>query len=352
MSSCRNRSAKRELAPKERSRVRGKGNGARARATHLSEVHDVDFGERVSRTAHLVGYAAHDGVHDAVADVRQVGPSGCRANGEVRHPHDSQRGRTGAKPEEEDSHEPDVRRKNGCSNSSGMEARCFGSNRKQLLRVVSKSGPTWNLCSLKSSPRFPIGTAYSGKLIRVDGLEMAAILMAMSRRWENGAPPYTIWYRMQPSDQTSAARPSYIDPRGARSQSPALCLPWSAVEIHLHQALPSETETGVVEGFRRHVVGGPDLLVAANVGRIASDRFRDTKVDQLQPTFHQHKVGRLEVAVHDRFVVDDLDGRQHLHREPTFRVNKCSRISRPRFSTKRTCSQMYRIKLRLIGLPA
>ena len=48
-----------------------------ARATHLSEVHDVEFGERASRTAHLVGYAAHDGVHDAVADVRQIGASSC-----------------------------------------------------------------------------------------------------------------------------------------------------------------------------------------------------------------------------------------------------------------------------------
>jgi hypothetical protein len=182
----------------------GGGKGNAARATHLSEVHDIDFGERASRTAHLVGDAAHDGVHDAVTDVRQVGASGCRAG----------RSRSVFAPLplrvfEEDSHEPEVRRKNGCSNSSGMEARCFGSKRKQLLRVVSKSGPTWNLCSLRSSPRFPIGTAYSGKLIRVDGLEMAAILMAMSRRWENGAPPYTIWYRMQPRDQTSAARPSY-----------------------------------------------------------------------------------------------------------------------------------------------
>ena len=74
--------------------------------------------------------------------------------------------------------------------------------------------PTWMLMrvrGLRSRQRLMTSTAagleQGGKLMRYESLHIAFIL-GMKARSEKGVRPNTIWYRMQPRDQTSESRPT------------------------------------------------------------------------------------------------------------------------------------------------
>jgi hypothetical protein len=53
-------------------------------------------------------------------------------------------------------------------------------------------------------------------------------------------------------------------------------------------------------------------MIPLNVGRVIRNSIRNSKVNKLQRSLHQHKVGWLEVRVDDLLVVDDLDRFEHL----------------------------------------
>lgn len=53
-------------------------------------------------------------------------------------------------------------------------------------------------------------------------------------------------------------------------------------------------------------------MLSLDIGRVVRDGLRNTKVDELEGTFDQDKVGRLEVGMNDFLVVDGLDGFEHL----------------------------------------
>jgi hypothetical protein len=120
-------------------------------------------------------------------------------------------------------------------------------------------------------------------------------------------------------------------------------------KTHLHQPLPPLPKSRIVQRLRRHVVRRADLLISADVSRVTGDGFRNTKVDEFEATLNEDEVGGFEVGVDDGFVVDDLNGGEHLSVEEKFSMEDGKK--RREMGRRRTCSQMYRMKLRLIGLP-
>lgn len=93
-------------------------------------------------------------------------------------------------------------------------------------------------------------------------------------------------------------------------------------EANLHKPTSVLAEARVHQRFGRHVVGGADLLVAPDVGRVVRDRLRDAKVDELDLALDEDEVGRLEIRVDNVLVVDDLDGLEHLREEDGMSIPK------------------------------
>lgn len=81
---------------------------------------------------------------------------------------------------------------------------------------------------------------------------------------------------------------------------------------HLHQPLAALPHPRVDQRLWRHVVGCADLLISPDVGRVVGDGLGDAKVDELEATFDEDKVGRLEIRVNDVLIVNDLDRLEHL----------------------------------------
>lgn len=69
---------------------------------------------------------------------------------------------------------------------------------------------------------------------------------------------------------------------------------------------------GELDGLGRHVVDGPDLVVPLDVGGVVGYGIGDSEVDEFELAFDEDEVGGFEVRVDDLFVVDDLDGLEHL----------------------------------------
>ncbi len=69
-----------------------------------------------------------------------------------------------------------------------------------------------------------------------------------------------------------------------------------------------------LNGFRRHIIDSPNLLISMNIDGIVRYRLSDTKINDLQPAFDEYEVCRLEVGVDDVLLVDCHDRLKHLQR--------------------------------------
>ena len=106
--------------------------------------------------------------------------------------------------------------------------------------------------------------------------------------------------------QDAAKRPDVggaaeLQHRAAATQSTAAAATAAAAQRrHVH------------DGLWRHVVEGAHLAVAHDVGGVVGDGARDAKVNELQHALHKHKVGGLQVAVHNARAVDGVHAAQHV----------------------------------------
>lgn len=81
----------------------------------------------------------------------------------------------------------------------------------------------------------------------------------------------------------------------------------------LHQAPSlSPALVDVRERFRRHVVDCAHLNAALNVCGILRHCLCYAEIDQLEPPFHNDKVGRLQVRVDNVVLMNGPHGMQHL----------------------------------------
>lgn len=66
------------------------------------------------------------------------------------------------------------------------------------------------------------------------------------------------------------------------------------------------------DSFRAHVIDGPNVAFAVDIGGIVCDGIGDSKVDEFELTTNDDEIRRLQVGMDDFLFMDDMNSLEHL----------------------------------------